>query len=157
MEDSGTLLVSRNTYSYFGTSVLTNSCAIRIGEAKFKSTGPEIKRLKAILDKLELPHILDDVSFHNTLLDLNRVKTIHNTEVWKVEKDGSLSLTNRFGHSGHFAYKHLGLMSLLEFQFVNLGYLDRNEIEFLDDLLYKIECESEALMPRRRQLEKFSD
>ena len=136
---------------------MTNSCAIRIGEAQVKSTSPEIKRLKAILDKLELPHILDDVSFHNTLLDLNRVKAIHNTEVWKVEKDGSLSLTNRFGHSGRFAYKNLELMSLLEFQFVNLDYLDRNEIEFLDDLLYNIECESEALMPRKRQLEKFSD
>ena len=136
---------------------MTHFSTIRIGEAKIISNSREIKRLKAILDKLEMPHILDDVSFHNTLLDLNRVKTIHNTEVWKVEKDGSLSLTNRFGHSGHFAYKHLELVSLLEFQFVNLGYLDRNEIEFLDDLLYKIECESEALMPRRRQLEKFSD
>ena len=157
MEDSGTLLVSLNTYSYFGALILADYCVIRIGEAKVKSTSTEIKRLKAILDKLELPHILDDVSFHNTLLDLNRVKNIHNTDVWKVEKDGSLSLTNRFGHSGRFAYKHLELMSLLEFQFVNLDYLDRNEIEFLDDLLYNIECESEALMPRKRQLEKFSD
>jgi hypothetical protein len=128
---------------------------IRIGEAKIKSTNPEIKLLKAILDKLELPHILDDVSFHNTLLDLNRIKIIHNTDVWKVERDGSICLTNRFGHSGRFAFRHLELMSLLEFQFVNLGILNTNEMRFLDDLLYKVECETEALMPRKRQIDKL--
>ena len=130
---------------------------IRIGETKIQSNSREIRRFKTILDKLELPHILDDVSFHNTLFDLNRVKTIHNTEVWKVEKDGSLSLTNRFGHSCKFTYKHLELMSLFEFQFGNLNNLNKNEMEFLDDLLYKIECETKALMPRRKQLKKFSD
>ena len=132
---------------------MTHFSTIRIGETKIKSANPEIKRLKAILDKLELPHILDDVSFHNTLLDLNRLKTIHNTDVWKVERDGSLSITNRFGHSGFFVYKHLELMSLLEFQFVNLDILNRNELEFLDGMLYKVECETEALMPRKRQIE----
>ena len=131
---------------------MTHFSTIRIGETKIKSNSREIKRLKAILDKLEFPHILDGVSFNNTLFDLNRVKTINNTEVWKVEKDGSLSLTNRFGHSGRFTYKHLELMSLFEFQFVNLDNLNRNEMEFLDDLLYKIECEIKALMPRRKQL-----
>ncbi|UCE53457.1 MAG: hypothetical protein JSV31_30160, partial [Desulfobacterales bacterium] len=67
---------------------------IRIGEYEVKSTKHEIKRLKVILDKLEVPHTLDDISFHNTLLDLNRMKSTHNTNVWKVERDGSLSLTN---------------------------------------------------------------
>ena len=127
---------------------------IRIGESKIKSTKPEIMKLKAILDKLELPYTLDGISFHNTLLDLNRIKTIHNADVWKVEKDGSLSLTNRFGHSGRYNYQHLEILSLLEFQFVNLRILDGNELQFLDDLLYKIECETEALMPRRRQIDK---
>ena len=110
-----------------------------------------IKRVKAILDKLELPYTMDDISFHNTLLELNRIKTLHNANVWKVEKDGSLSLTNRFGHNGRYNYKHIEILSLLEFQFVNLGILDGTELQFLDNLLYKIECETEALMPRRRQ------
>ena len=76
---------------------------IRIGEYSIKSAMREIKKLKAILDKIELPHILDDVCFHNTLLELNRIKAFHDTNVWKVEKDGSLSLKNRFGHSGRFS------------------------------------------------------
>ena len=128
---------------------------IRIGEAKIKSNGSEIKKLKAILDKLEMPHILDDVSFHNTLLDLNRIKAIHNTDVWKVERDGSICLTNRFGHSGRFAYSHIELLSLLEFQFVNVNILNRYELQFLDDLLYKVESENKALMPSRRQIDKL--
>ncbi len=129
---------------------------IRIGKSKIKSTKLEIKRFKAILDKLELPHILDDISFHNTLLDLHRIKTIHNTNVWKIEKDGSLSLTNRFGHNGRFAHKYLEIMSLLEFQFVNLGILNRKELEFLDYLLYKVEGKPEALMIRRKQIDKLN-
>ena len=134
---------------------MAHKSTIRIGEAKIKSTSSEIKKLKAILDKLEMPHILDDVSFHNTLLDLNRIKVIHNTDVWKVERDGSICLTNRFGHSGRFAYSHIEFLSLLEFQFVNLNILNRYELRFLDDLLYKVECENKALVPRRRQIDKL--
>jgi hypothetical protein len=59
---------------------------IRIGEHKIQSTKQAVRRLKSILDKLEVPHILDDVSFHNTLLDLYRLKFLYKTDVWKVEK-----------------------------------------------------------------------
>ena len=134
---------------------MAQDITITIGRAKFESTKLEIMRLKAILDKLELPYTMDDISFHNTLLDLNRIKAIHNAKVWKVEKDGSLSLTNRFGHSGRYNYEHIEILSLLEFQFVNLGILDGTELQFLDELLYKIECETDALMPRRRQIDKL--
>ena len=113
--------------------------------------------MKAILDKLELPYTIDDISFHNTLLDLHRLKTIHNTNIWKVEKDGSLSLRNRFGHSGRYNYEYLEILSLLEFQFVDLGNLNGNEMQFLNDLLYRVECETEALKPGKRQIDKIYD
>jgi hypothetical protein len=117
----------------------------------------EIKRLKAILDKLELPYILDDISFHNTLLELERIKAFHDTKVWKIEKDGSLSLKNRFGHSGRFAYRYLEILSLLEFQFVNLTILEKSEVEFLDDLISKIESLPEALTPKNKQISSMAD
>jgi hypothetical protein len=113
--------------------------AIRIGEYKLKSTRQAIQRLKAILDKLELPHILDDVGFHNTFIDLYRMKSLYNTNVWKVEKDGSVSLRNRFGHSGRFDYRYLIIQSLLEFQFVDLSILSNEEAEFLSNLIYEFE------------------
>jgi hypothetical protein len=81
---------------------METSAVIKIGVNTIKASKHELRFLKAILDKLELPYILDDISFHNALLDLNTMKTIHNTNVWKVEKDGSISLKNRFGHSGRF-------------------------------------------------------
>lgn len=130
---------------------------IKIGEYKVKSTKHEIKRLKVILDKLEVPHTLDDISFHNTLLDLNRMKSTHNTNVWKVERDGSLSLTNRFGHNGRFDYRHIDMPCLLEFQFVDLSILDKDEIEFLDDLLYKVDGKPEAFRPKVRQKDILSE
>ena len=115
------------------------SSQIRIGENIIESTKPEMQFLKSILDKLELPYILDDVSFHNTLLDLHRMKTVHNTDVWKVERDGSLSLKNRFGHSGRFYYRYLRMPSLMEFQFVDLEILTEEEAEFLGYIIYDAE------------------
>ena len=116
---------------------------IRIGENKIRSNKHAVRKLKAILDKLEVPHILDDVSFHNTLLDLYRMKFLYKTDVWKVEKDGSVSLRNRFGHSGRFENRRLVVRNLLEFRFVDLSLLNREEAEFLSDQIYKFEFRSD--------------
>jgi hypothetical protein len=118
---------------------MANSGQIRIGENIINSTKSEMQFLKSILDKLELPYILDNVSFHNTLFALHRMKTIHNTDVWKVEKDGSVSLKNRFGHNGRFNYRYLRMPSLIEFQFVDLNILTEEETEFLGYLIYEAE------------------
>ena len=115
---------------------------IRIGENKIRSNKHAVRKLKAILDKLEVPHILDDVSFHNTLLDLYRMKSLYKTDVWKVENDGSVSLKNRFGHSGRFENRCLTIKNLLEFQFVDLSLLDREEAEFLSNQIYEFEFRS---------------
>jgi len=53
---------------------MANSAMIKNGVNTIKSSKQEIQFLKAILDKLELPYILDGISFHNTLIDLNRLK-----------------------------------------------------------------------------------
>jgi hypothetical protein len=118
---------------------MANSSEIRIGENIIESTKQEMQFLKSILNKLELPYILDDVSFHNTLLDLNRLKSKHKTDVWKVEKDGSVNLNNRFGHSGRFDYDYLRMPSLIEFQFVDLNLLSDEEAEFLGYIIYDAE------------------
>ena len=118
---------------------MANSGQIRIGENIINSTKLEMQFLKSILDKLELPYVLDNVSFHNTLFALHCMKTIHNTDVWKVEKDGSVSLKNRFGHNGRFHNRYLRMPSLIEFQFVDLNILTEEESEFLDYLIYEAE------------------
>jgi len=115
---------------------------IIIGEYQIKSNKQAVRRFKAILDKLEVPHILDDVSFHNTLLDLYRMKSLYKTDVWKVENDGSVSLKNRFGHSGRFENRCLTIRNLLEFQFVDLSLLDGEEAEFLSNQIYELEFRS---------------
>jgi len=116
---------------------MANLSEIRIGDNIIESTKQETQFLTSILNKLELPYILDDVSFHNTLLDLNRLKSIHDTDVWKVEKDGSVNLSNRFGHSGRFNYDYLRMPSLIEFQFVDLNLLTEEEAEFLGYIIYE--------------------
>jgi hypothetical protein len=125
-----------------GVITMPDLSTIKIGEYKIKSNKETVRKLKAILDKLEVPHILDDVSFHNTLLDLYRMKFLYKTDVWKVEKDGSVSLKNQFGHSGRFENQCLTIRNLLEFQFVDLSLLDREEAEFLSDQIYEFEFRS---------------
>ena len=122
--------------------MMPDHSTIRIGKYKIKSTRQSVRKFKAILDKLEVPHILDDVSFHNTLLDLYRMKFLYKTDVWKVEKDGSVSLSNRFGHNGRFENRRLVVRNLLEFRFVDLSLLNREEAEFLSDQIYKFEFRS---------------
>ena len=123
----------------FGATALSVFSTIRIDKSIVKSNQQEIKRLKTILDKLELPHMVDDISFHNTAKDLHRMKTLHNTNVWKVEKDGSLSLSNRFGHSGCLAYRKISIACIEEFNFVDLFGLSNDESEFLAELLCKFQ------------------
>jgi len=118
---------------------MANSSQIRIGENIIKSSESEMRFLKSILDKLEIPYVLDGVSFHNTLQDLHRIKTAYGTNVWKVEKDGSVSLKNRFGHNGRFRYHDLRMPSLIEFQFVDLSILTEEENEFLGYIIYEAE------------------
>lgn len=115
---------------------MANLGEIRIGENIIESTKQEMQFLKSILDKLELPYIVDDVSFRNTLLDINRLKSLHKTDVWKIEKDGSVNLSNRFGHSGRFDYDYLSMPNLIEFQFVDLNLLTEEEAEFLGYIIY---------------------
>jgi hypothetical protein len=123
----------------FGVNALSVFSTFKIDKSIIKSNRQEIKKAKAIFDKLRLPHIVDDISFHNTSIDLHRMKTLHNTNLWKVESDGSLSLSNRFGHSGRLAYKEMSIASIEEFNFVDLFSLNSDESEFLADLLYKFE------------------
>jgi hypothetical protein len=118
---------------------MADSGEIRIGDNIIASNKKEMKFLKSILDTLELPYVLDDVSFHNTLLDIHRLKSIHDTDVWKVEKDGSVSLNNRFGHSGRFNYDYLRMPELIEFQFVDLNLLTEEEADFLGYIVYEAE------------------
>ena len=118
---------------------MADSGEIRIGDNIIESNKKEIQFLKSILDTLELPYVLDDVSFHNTLLDIHRLKSIHDTDVWKVEKDGSVNLNSRFGHSGRFKYEYLRMPELIEFQFVDLNLLTAEEADFLGYIVYEAE------------------
>jgi hypothetical protein len=125
-----------------GACMMGSCGTIRIGEYQIEAGGRKIRKFKSILDKLEIPHVLDDVGFHNTLMDLHRMKSLYHTEVWKVEKDGSVSLKNRFGHSGRFQHRSLAVNSLFEFRFVDLSLLSSREAEFLSNLIYQFEFAS---------------
>ena len=123
---------------------MTRDSILRIGNYKSDTTKKELQRLKVILDNLEIPYILDSVSFHNTSDVVSRMMTVHKTKVWKVEKDGSVCLINRFGHSNRFDYRYLNMPSPLDFQFVDFSSLSNDDVEFLSFLLFKANAFSYA-------------
>jgi len=88
-----------------------------------------IVELRRILDKVEIHYILDRVSYHSTEGALALAKAIHNTRIWKVEKDGGVHVDNQFGHSAKFKYNHLVIPSLnmIKFRLENTGSLTSYE------------------------------
>jgi hypothetical protein len=111
---------------------------IEIGGEKFKKSKEDIRKLKSILDELRIMHIIDDVIFYLPFAEAERMKEIRNANarVWKVEKDGGVSLENRFCHNGRFEYRELIIPDLFENNFTRLILLDDKEYKFLGDLLY---------------------
>jgi hypothetical protein len=89
----------------------------------------DIIEVRRILDKLTIHYILDRVSYHSTEGALALAKAIHNTSIWKVEKDGGVHVDNQFGHSAKFKYKHLVIPSLnmLRIRVENTDLLTRYE------------------------------
>jgi len=118
---------------------VTDKGIIEIGNSKIEATQEEIRILKSILDNLYIYHIIDDVVFFSPFDAAIRMKAIHNVKVWKVERDGSVSRNNRFGHSGCFEYRKLVIPDLYEFNFINLLLLDNEEADFIGDLVYRSE------------------
>jgi hypothetical protein len=83
-------------------------------------------------------HIIDDVIFYLPFAEAERMKEIRNADarVWKIEKDGGVSLENRFCRNGRFEYWELIIPDLFENNFTRLILLDGEEYKFLGDLLY---------------------
>ena len=123
---------------------MTRDRILRIGSCQSETTRKELQRLKTILDKLKIPYVLDSIAFNNTSYALQRMQAVHRTKVWKAEKDGSVSLTNRFGHGGRFEYRYLNMPSPFEFQFVDLSLLNNEDVEFLSFVLFKADAFSHS-------------
>jgi hypothetical protein len=113
-----------------------NSKIIVYGD-EIRVSKEDIINLKDILDKLKIHYIIDDISFHATDAIVGLMKYFKNTNVWKVEKNGSVNLKNRFGHSDHLEYRTLCIPSLIEFLFADMNVLNDREAFFLDVLIKK--------------------
>jgi hypothetical protein len=108
---------------------------IIVYDSEVKASREDVRKLKDILDKLKIHHIIDDISFHANDAMVDLMKYSRSTNVWKVEKDGGVSLKNRFGHSNRFRYRTLCIPSLIEFLFADMDALDSQEACLLDALI----------------------
>ena len=118
---------------------MARDCKIIFDEHELMVTKQEVKQLKCILERLQVHYILDHVSFHNTVSTIELMKAIHKVKVWKIEKDGSVSLYNRFGHSGRFKYQYIYVPDPLELETVDWSNLSVDEADFLDQLICRYE------------------
>jgi len=93
--------LNNNTFPPDETGIL------EIGDKTQTVSKNYLVELRGVLDRHRIHYILDRVSFHSTEGSLALSKDIHNKKVWKVEKNGGVSLNNPFGHSAKFRYEHL--------------------------------------------------
>lgn len=109
---------------------------VEIGGEKVKTARANIRKLKSILDELCIMHIIDGVMFYSTSEKVDRMKEIHNVRGLKAEKNGGISLKNRFGHSGRLEYQELIIPDLFEINYTRLISIDEEEYKFVGNLLY---------------------
>jgi len=109
---------------------------IEISGEKIKTTREDIRKLKSILDELHIMHIIDDVVCYSPSEAAEHTKEINTVRMWKIEKDGDVSLKNRFGRSEQFEYRELIIPDLFEINYMRLLLLDDENYRFLGNLLY---------------------
>ena len=112
---------------------LEDTGLIETDKNKYFVNKKDVIELRKILDKLKIHYILDRVSFHSAQGPLALAKAIHETDVWKVEKDGSFHLDNQFGHSSKFRYEHLIIpgFHLIQSEIINASSITSEEKLFL--------------------------
>ena len=109
---------------------------IEISGEKIRTCREDIRKLKSILDELHIMHVIDDVVWYSPPDAAEWTKKIDNAWVWKIEKDGGVSLKNGFDRSGQFDYRELIIPDLFEINYTRLLLLEDENYKFLGDLLY---------------------
>ena len=110
---------------------------IEIGNITAKASPDAIRRLKSILDRHRIYHIVDGVAFFHPHVEMARLAAIQKGLVRKVDIAEDRLRKYKIHHSDHLKIRELIVPDLYQLNYMSLIFFDFEEAEFLATLIYE--------------------
>jgi len=109
---------------------------IEIGGIATKASTDDIKKLKSILDRHRIHHIVDGVTFFQPYAETARSGAIHRSRAGKVDTSADHSHKCKNHHNNDFKFRELIVPDLYKLDYMNLIFFDSEEADFLAAIVY---------------------
>jgi hypothetical protein len=110
---------------------------IEIGDIATKASTDDIKKLKSILDRHRICHILDDDTFFHPHAKAVRLKENHRDRVGKLDTTADRLRKRKNHHSDHSKFRELIVPDLYKLDYISLIFFDSEEADFLATVVYE--------------------
>lgn len=110
---------------------------VEIGDIATKASTDDIRKLKSILDRHRIYHIVDGVTFFHPHAKAVRLKENHQDRVGKVDTTEDRLRIRKNHHSDHSKFRELNVPDLYKLNYMSLIFFDSEEAEFLSTLVYE--------------------
>ena len=109
---------------------------IEIGDIATKASADDIRKLKSILDRHRIYHIVDGVTFFHPCTKAVRLKENHQDRVGKVDPTADRSRRRKNHHNDNFKFRKLIVPDLYKLDYMSLIFFDSEEADFLVTIVY---------------------
>jgi len=110
---------------------------IEIGDIATKASTDDIRKLKSILDRHRIYHIVDGVTFFHPCAKAVRLKENHESRSEKVDPSEVCLRKRENHHSDHYKLRELIVPDLYKLDYLNLIFFDSEEADFFANLVYE--------------------
>jgi hypothetical protein len=110
---------------------------IEIGDIATQASTDDIRKLKSILDRHHIYHIVDGVRFFHPYAKAVRLKKNRQGRVGKVDTTANCLRKRKNHHSDHSKFRELIVPDLYKLDYMSLIFFDSEEADFLATVVYK--------------------
>jgi len=110
---------------------------IEIGDIATKASTDDIRKLKSILDRHHIYHIVDGVTFFHPHAEAARLKEIHQGRGGEVDPTKDRFRKRKIHHSDRSKFRELIVPDLYKLNYMSLIFLDSEEADFLATVVYE--------------------
>ena len=116
---------------------IMDSGLIEIGNIASKASIADIRKLKSILDRHRIFHIVDGVTVFHPHAKAARMKENHQGRIGKMDTNADRLRKRKNHHSDHSEFRELTVPDLYKLDYMSLIFFDSEEADFLATFLYK--------------------
>ena len=109
---------------------------LEIGDIATKASTDDIRKLKSILDRYRIYHVVDGVTFFPPHAKAARMKENHQSRVGKTDTTADRLRKANKHHSDHSKFRELIVPDLYKLDYMNLIFFDSEEADFLATIVY---------------------